>query len=76
MKKCSPEKVDHWAPTQKLELPYHELSCSRLERQNYFFLFFLLKIGIFINLEANLLKKSQKKNAKNRKSFTEYQAPK
>ena len=29
-----------------------------------FSFFFLLKIGIFINLEANLLKKSQKKTQK------------
>ena len=44
-------------PTQKLELPYHELSCLRLGRKNSGF--FLLKIDIFINLKANLLKKSQ-----------------
>ena len=45
-------------PTQKLELTYHELSCSRLERQIFNF---LNKLAVrFMNLKANLLKKSQK----------------
>ena len=45
-------------PTQKLELTYHELSCSRLERQIFNF---LSKLAVrFVNLKANLLKKSQK----------------
>jgi hypothetical protein len=45
-------------PTQKLELTYHELSCSRLERQIFNF---LSKLAVrFMSLKANLLKKLQK----------------
>ena len=44
-------------PTQKLELTYHELSCSRLERQIFNF---LSKLAVrLMNLNANFLKKSQ-----------------